>query len=410
MKTPLLTALDILIFTFLLVGDKFLQDYYFHLRGLMIIFSSYLFLTAPHKQNWKIIKSYIVPVSLFFIIGLGHMLWINMDNSSVLAYMQIFRGSSIIFQNFIFLYLSIALFLKYDIKALNIACLSFIIAYTICIINGIVILGPIGLLKYSVDFSDAKLAESDSINEIFEVHSLGLTFPFFIFLHMFISKTTKVNIFKRIELIILVFYTLLSMKRIAILALFATYFGYVIVSKQKKKYALVNNVRYIIIIISIILIWFIYLPSFFDIAHEHAKLLMGRDYLYTKIIEESYFSIDYLGKGWGWVSAYMQYRNEMDNFFVGVAGLHNDVLRTYIECGFVGFLIYNYIYYIIIPNKLKIINKDLFLIYLVIQIFAWFTYLTDNTYQYWDFQTVLIISPFIIFKIMSQRRILPSYT
>ena len=81
MKSPLFTAFDIFVLSLFLIGDKFFPDYYFFIRGVMIVFASYLFITAPYKSNWRLIRIYVAPVFFLFILGFLHLLWMNLEDS-----------------------------------------------------------------------------------------------------------------------------------------------------------------------------------------------------------------------------------------------------------------------------------------------------------------------------------------
>ena len=86
----------------------------------------------------------------------------------------------------------------------------------------------------------------------------------------------------------------------------------------------------------------------------------------------------------------------MGNMYL-IRGLHNDLLKMYIECGFWGYVIWLILTLIYVPEKIK--NKlgvRSATIYLALNIFAFITYLTDNTESYFVFQTILLTFPLVL--------------
>ncbi len=380
--------------TFFLVADNYFLDYYFTVRIGLLLFSICLILFS--KQNSP--RYFLNGLSKYYIyiwsLCIGHLVFIAYFNYSPFLLIQVPRAISMLFQTFIGYLLSYGLLSFYGSKALKILCLSFICAYIVCIAKGTLVLGPIGLINYAFDFSDNKIAaENFELNKMFEIHSLGLTFPLFLLSHYMYKFSNDKKLFSKGVILLLLFFTLLSLKRISIIAAIITYVIFVIANKLNLLNFVIKKFLYFAIIIAFLIITFVYSPSFSDFIKEHNINVMGRDILYKGITDQTTFSVDYIGKGWAWVSAYMKFMSENDNIFNGILGLHNDILKLYVELGFIGFIILFIIQYRSIPNYLSRTSKQLAVCYLFFQIFAFITYVTDNTFQYWDFQTVLIVIP-----------------
>ena len=91
-------------------------------------------------------------------------------------------------------------------------------------------------------------------------------------------------------------------------------------------------------------------------------------------------------------------KSEVGNM-ASARGLHNDVLKMYIECGFIGSLIwltYNWLYVPI--NIFKKVGKKQATLYIALTIFAFITYLTDNTENYFAFQVILLLLPLAAYE------------
>lgn len=388
----------ICFFVFLLVGDFFFLEYYFLVRAAMVLFSFCMLLSSKSNIQNVIIKPYFFYSIIFLFLCLVHFCLIIYFGRTSISFIQIPRAISLLLQSFITLFFSYSLFRKFGPVSINIAVLAFIISYSICIINGLLLLGPIGLIEYAFDFSESKInAENLSLNKMFEIHTLGLTFPSFIAYYFIVKKEKNVKLFSNITLLVLFFFSLLTFKRISIGAsiviILLFYFGY-----SKRNIRRLNNFILIsIILVSFIVLLIVYNPYFFEYIQKNGINLMGREYLYRGITTETELSIGFVGKGWGWVSSYMQYMNELSNSFVGIKGVHNDILRLYVELGFCSFVVYNIIFYYLIPRLFNKVSCRLTFYYILFQLFAFITYVTDNTLQYWDFQSVIIILPLCLY-------------
>lgn len=127
----------------------------------------------------------------------------------------------------------------------------------------------------------------------------------------------------------------------------------------------------------------------------HNVDVMGRDVIYSYFTERTSFSFDFMGWGLAGISKFIENltRSDVGNM-ASVRGLHNDILKIYIELGFVGgvlWYLYNLVY---LPRKLfhNFGKKDATL-YIALILYAFITYLTDNTENYFIFQVVLWLIP-----------------
>lgn len=393
----------ITIFTFFLVSDSFFLDYYFLVRACLLLFSIFLFLIANRKKQIWVVNKTFNYLFLFLLICALHFVYIFLYKYSPFFIYQINRSISLYLQAVIALLFPFALFSLYGVKSIKIAVYSFIIAYTICIFKGILYLGPVGLIEYSFDFSDAKVAaENYKLNKMFEFHSLGLTFPVFLLYNYIYREISKRNFFSKSVIFLLVFFTLLSLKRISIIAFFVVYLLYYFTKSDLTYRRIVRWAFPVISFVCFIILSIIYSPSFFSYIQDHGYNLMGREYLYHGITEETYLSVYFCGKGWGWAGAYMKFMNDVGNSFNGIMGVHNDILRLYTELGSVVFTLFLYIYYRKIPQKLNLESHRLSYYYILFQGFAFITYVTDNTFQYWDFTSVVLIAPFCLYYSIKQ--------
>lgn len=144
----------------------------------------------------------------------------------------------------------------------------------------------------------------------------------------------------------------------------------------------------------------LYNGEFMNYLASHNINAMGRDSLYSYVIGETEFSVTNLGWGYGSVSKVLENVTKADvGNMVNIRGLHNDILKTYIEFGFVMtilWLLFN-LYNVPIEMSKKISGKSATL-FMLLNIYTFITYLTDNTENYFVFQVILIILPVILYE------------
>ena len=87
--------------------------------------------------------------------------------------------------------------------------------------------------------------------------------------------------------------------------------------------------------------------------------------------------------------------NEVGNMVV-FRGLHNDILKRYLDWGFVGFLGWAWYNLLFLPKKVFFMyGKKPATLYLLLLTYSFITYLTDNTEGYFVFQVALMGSALV---------------
>jgi hypothetical protein len=133
----------------------------------------------------------------------------------------------------------------------------------------------------------------------------------------------------------------------------------------------------------------------FDFLSSLGFNALGRKLMVSQFANMYSFSPIYFGKGLGFTSLYLE-RIKMSmryrNMKVFASILHNDILRMYIELGFVGFFLWFSYYFITVPRKLFVLYGDFVRkVYCIISIYAVFVYMTDNAMDYFIFQMSLFL-------------------
>ena len=121
--------------------------------------------------------------------------------------------------------------------------------------------------------------------------------------------------------------------------------------------------------------------------------MSGRNVIYTYFRQFCTYSPAYLGRGLGFVGRQFDYTTRADlGNMVAIKALHNDLMKIYIDMGFVGSILWNWYYIKKLPSDLikKIGAKGAFICFCLI-IYSFITYTTDNTAWYLNYQMHLVM-------------------
>ena len=191
-------------------------------------------------------------------------------------------------------------------------------------------------------------------------------------LYFFYMKEWKYEIF-----CILLF--VLANKRISIGAAIVCILGYMFLSRSKKKKLTLAISSLAIMIIPYIYIWLVknswisFLFSKYDINS------MGRIDMWKKFSRYYMFSPKYVGHGLGWIFTRLEQINN-----VAFRNLHNDLLATFLEIGFLGLgaWLIGHIIMIYKAYLKKNISFDTVCFFIIIIGYTLINYMTDNILIY----------------------------
>ena len=172
-------------------------------------------------------------------------------------------------------------------------------------------------------------------------------------------------------------FMLFAEKRIAIVAMAAALFvmGLMWIFRQSKKLALIiwgmvsaASYGYIYLIYSGIL------DAFCWGANINTN---GRVEMYSRMAQEAEFSLGYFGKGLGMVEQLLEHWN-----ILTYVNLHNDLLKFYVELGFIGFFVYLLSYGIMLYVAEKKFGESKMSFLLVLSVYTMVMFMTDNVSIY----------------------------
>ena len=241
--------------------------------------------------------------------------------------------------------------------------------------------------------------ENSVANYAMEVHDLtfamGNLFLFYLFFEKKSEKNHKTKIVTSLLLI------LLGLKRIEIMALGIAILLYLVLirwGKTIKARATICAVGAITVCLSYIFI--IKSGILSALVMQFGIEDSGRIsyYLFSNRFYE--FKIGYPGKGWTWFGRYFQQLN-LSGFRIdghGVAAsIHSDILMMFIEIGFILFVIWiAYMFMarpIILERKQGTLTSECVLL---LTLYMFILYLTDNTLNYLDTQLLFLLVPMTV--------------
>lgn len=371
-------------------GDTLINKNVQYIIAIIIIVISFFYFIKNGRNNnisnlKYFFKLYFIPPLLIHLYTLVLIMFGVFDStylsSNISMYIPILLALSsvYIFKEKAFKYNLIALILSWFISFLSSVALKGINIIPYAIMQGYFgISNPIGeVSKNYLELHDLVL-------------SLGGILVYFIY-----DINTKNKISKKQFYVILILLLILGlgMKRITILGILLSYIFIKFIKhiSEEKKVKICKLVGVIILIICYIYIYILFNSEFFyEFCAKYNIDLMGRNYYYDTIVEYGDFSIDFLGTGRNSVTKILT----EEHSYLNVGGVHSDILKNYIENGFIVFGLWLWYYLIKLPKSYaKRFNTSSAILYFCLTIYTFILYFTDNVENYFIYQIFYIIMP-----------------
>ena len=230
------------------------------------------------------------------------------------------------------------------------------------------------LIKLVVTFGEVT---EPMVKEV-EIHDLTIAFGV-----LMIYALLDRELYGRwVVFLISLFFSVTGLKRIVFLAAVICVAAYFIVRKLSEKHLRT-------IVIASALCWFFFTLLYITAIHGglydwYEKIgidTKGRYLIYWYANQNYRMSPLYMGHGYGFSG--QAWNVSAGSGFIQDA-LHNEYLRTYMEIGFPGYLMWFFLYFVTRPLYfLKKQGQKGGALFIVLVMFLAFTYLTDNTYYYY---------------------------
>ena len=225
-----------------------------------------------------------------------------------------------------------------------------------------------------------------------EQHDIGLSLGLIIIYYIFFNNEHTKS--KRRYLICSIIVFVLCSKRIALGALAAVCifkFFYGRRLDKRGRLTLIWGIAGVIICLA-----FVYTVSneyILGWLWNHGINTMGRTNIYRTFRPYYEFSPTFYGRGSGFTAKTMSLWAGTQMNAGGILALHSDILRAFIEYGFIGSILWYAYYLIFLPRKIASRYEKYSEVVFVIAIYSFIVYLTDNTSSYMLFQTFYMLIP-----------------
>ena len=239
------------------------------------------------------------------------------------------------------------------------------------------------------------LGDGDGYALALEIHEMTFLYGMFVIYYaIFAPRNTKKEKRKNyIHIAHSIFFVLLGMKRILLLAIPLFVLIMWFIKRAKKTFMLVMAFGIFWVVFFFLYLYFVANNGISQLAHSLGVNMMGRDYIWGLVKKYYSFSPSYLGMGFGTVDAVIVKGLFEAGFIDKAYPLHNDILKVFIEFGFPGFVVWLGAQYILFPILLKrFFDDETALLYMGVLSLMSMTYMTDNTaFYFWCMMVMRLI-------------------
>lgn len=288
--------------------------------------------------------------------------------------------------------LAIMAFYLLGTKAFEYTCVALILSWLLSVGTSFILKGPAifshAILQAYIDPLDT--TGGLTINYL-ELHDFVLAIGYIVIAYVFTNlHLTKKNL---VFLSLILVFMILGMKRVSILGLVLSIVFYLVLKRFSKRtqYKICIGAGWAAFVICYI---YIFLLSdgnvFYDYIAKYGINVMGRNYYYKAIMSYAKFSPTFIGIGRNVVTQLLN----TSLSYLRVGGVHSDIIKMYVENGFVlfGFWLWYYLIYIFKFYKKKY-DINCAILYFGIVIYMFTLYLTDNIEIYFICQILATMIP-----------------
>ena len=264
-----------------------------------------------------------------------------------------------------------------------------ILFFCMCATNGAIML--LEMPKYGIAESISSVVtcvvtfgEAEGYVRDLEIHDITFLFgQFLVYYLMFAPRgTQKERRFRRLAVILCVFFMLVGLKRSTLPAVAMAAVYVFLVRRVKKPSRVIMATGILFFLFFYLYLYLVRTGILVDFLESLGIDLMGRRLLWS--LPNPYYEFSPLWKGLGFEGV-----TELTGIWyeAGILNhpypLHNDILRLFIELGAPGFTLWSAINYILYPRYwMRSHDTETGLLYMALLAYMTVTYLTDNTALY----------------------------
>lgn len=349
------------------------------------------FLLAEYcSDKYREVKRMTFCVALYalvpYLIGLIYTFWLTLIRD-IGGVNPTVRAMSEVGQTLYRLVFATLIFTKFREKTIDVMSEAMVLSYLYTLIMAFLNIGISGLTQY---LSTVALYETE-MNAWFERHDIGVSIEMLLICQLFLREKKRPIL---IMMMIIVMY--LCHKRIGLGAFAVMLILMVWVRKKSNR---VKNVVIHIISISVsaicmVYVWLIASGLLYTLAGWIGIDLSGRKNLFDSVKDLYQWSVAFQGKGLGFTGKYLtSIVNTSYAYKLGSGRynlVHNDILKTYIDLGFIGSMLWFVWQNWKVPRMIAHrFGQDAAVIYCLMTVYTYITYMVDNTSTYFIFQLVL---------------------
>lgn len=296
----------------------------------------------------------------------------------IITFLFILSGIYFFGKNIIY-YISLAIFTSYGIGAI----LPFVLNYR----------GSI------FDFFYEIVEQNDNSRKYLEVHDLTFAAGILFLYYLLFDK--RRNKFRIIDIILSLIVVVIGFKKIELIAIAICLISYkILFSKRKNIKTTIGLVFLLFVIMSYSFIYLIDSGILYKFVEKYSINTSGRIEMYQYFGKYFNFSITYIGTGYTYFTKFFE-NLWKDGFRISghsiAASIHSDILTLYIELGFILFFLYILYHFIIKPKIIfNSMGKKTLITYMVLTIYIFILYFTDNVSNYFSTQALYFLIPIIV--------------
>ncbi len=372
------------------VGDYTVNRHVQSIIGIIVIFFTILVALKSKKQDFDykyFFKLYLTPIIIIHAYSIVMSFIGIMDKkyltSNITTYVPVILAICSV-------YLFKEKALKYNVISVVFSWLSSV-GFSL-ITKGFYIF-PYAILQGYTNIAVGMGAKLGFKYNYLELHELVLSLGYLIIYYLYKKNKLLKKDFIILFIVLLIF--LLGVKRIAIIGVLVSYFciRFFIKNKntEKRKIKTMKWISMFIFVLSYLFVYLIFEGN--EIYSFFSKLnidLMGRNYYYSALINYGSFSLKFLGLGRNSISKILV----EELAYLKVGGLHSDILKMYLENGFIIFGVWMWYYLFKIPKSyLKKFNFKVAALYICVIVYSFILYFTDNIEIYFmnNFFAVFVV-------------------
>lgn len=257
--------------------------------------------------------------------------------------------------------------------------------YFLSFLYGLACEGLSGFVSYLVD-------NSANVRQYYEVHDICLAIPMFIYYYWQMNIEAP---HRKLKIAVAVFISLAGFKRIALAAA-----AVILILAFLIRIREMRGIRFTEVIIQCFLcafgiFWIVFTGTGLieNVAAEYGINMMSRDVIYSFM--QQYASFDFWqsiagGKGLEFCNYRLLLASGVELHNMTITALHNDLLKLDIEMGLAGYLLWLAYTIFLVPAYLRSnFGPKAKTAYVLLTVFVFIVYATDNTTTYPVFQMVL---------------------